>query len=194
MVGTRNAGQSWLAECNRDKILNTQSGGNTIKNSHEKTPLRRAPMPQRYVINPPFQIRVLLYLFCIVLIVVVSTTATVNYLFYDFVQEGHELGLPAGNIFFQFIEKQQLIMNQLLAGLFVFLSFLIIVSGMILSHRVAGPIHRLNQHMQGVALGQIAGPVHFREQDFFKELAESYNAQYEALQKKSHKNTEKLTS
>ena len=53
--------------------------------------------------------------------------------------------------------------------------------GVILSHRIAGPLYRLNRHMLRVAKGDEMGEVSFRKGDFFIELSDSYNAQYKAL-------------
>jgi hypothetical protein len=49
--------------------------------------------------------------------------------------------------------------------------------GVVLSHKVAGPLARLRRHMRKVAKGEHSGPVVFRDGDFFGELADAYNAQ-----------------
>jgi methyl-accepting chemotaxis protein len=51
--------------------------------------------------------------------------------------------------------------------------FLMIV---FLSNRIAGPIHRLKQHMVDLTEGKITEPIQFRKNDHFSDLAGKYNA------------------
>lgn len=45
-----------------------------------------------------------------------------------------------------------------------------------LSHKFAGPMVRLRNSMKRCAAGQAVEPVHFREGDFWQEIADSFNA------------------
>ena len=69
----------------------------------------------------------------------------------------------------------------LICALFAFIFLL--VSGLYLSHRVAGPLGRLKNEMDGVASGKTPGVVKFRKKDFFQDLAASFNRQTDALTK-----------
>lgn len=45
-----------------------------------------------------------------------------------------------------------------------------------MSNRFAGPIFRLRGAMKSLARGESVRPVHFREHDFWKDMAEDFNA------------------
>ena len=51
----------------------------------------------------------------------------------------------------------------------------IFVGGLVLSHRVAGPLFKIQKHMNDVAEGFTHGHVNFRRNDYFGELADAYN-------------------
>ena len=142
---------------------------------------RKTSLITKYWINPVFQTKLMLYSLTIAIVVVTSTLISVNYFFYDFLNKGREVGLAEGHIFFTFIAQQQVFMNRILGFLSGFLFLGILFMGMVLSHRIAGPLYRLNKHMLAIASGASLGKVKFREKDFFCELADSYNAQYESL-------------
>jgi methyl-accepting chemotaxis protein len=44
------------------------------------------------------------------------------------------------------------------------------------SHRIAGPLYRLDSKMRRIAEGEAPSPVSFRRKDQFLQLADSFNA------------------
>lgn len=55
--------------------------------------------------------------------------------------------------------------------------FMLINAGtLLLSHRIAGPIYRMQTHLLRIKKNGVLKPVQFRKKDFFFELAEAYNA------------------
>jgi methyl-accepting chemotaxis protein len=50
--------------------------------------------------------------------------------------------------------------------------------GVFYSHRIAGPLHNLNNRMKQIAAGEgsDSSPLRFRQKDQFQELAENFNA------------------
>ena len=58
---------------------------------------------------------------------------------------------------------------------------LMAVAGILLSHKVSGPLYRLHHDMLRNADGAEAKPVKFRKGDYFQELADAYNKQLEKL-------------
>ena len=89
------------------------------------------------------------------------------YFFWKFHQLGQGLGLPSNHVFFQFLDEQHATKNiyyGVAAGVSV--SFLTIW-GLLLSHRVAGPLYRLSKHLNSVAHGETFSDVRFRKGDFF---------------------------
>ena len=52
--------------------------------------------------------------------------------------------------------------------------------GIVISHRVAGPMVKLKKHFENVAQDpEKDSPVHFRDNDFFKEVCAAYNLRFE---------------
>jgi methyl-accepting chemotaxis protein len=61
--------------------------------------------------------------------------------------------------------------------LFTFLSFcMVCLAGILLSHRLGGPIYHLKKYLMDLAAGTIPPrPVRFRRKDFFHDLADAFN-------------------
>ncbi len=66
----------------------------------------------------------------------------------------------------------------------VILTVLLLVAGILYSHRVAGPIYRMRCHMKAMMEGKENMPqLGFRENDFFPELADDFNRLMDKLKK-----------
>lgn len=127
------------------------------------------------LINPAFQLRVLLFFGGISVVTILSFYGAIEYFFYKFNLLGSELGLPPTHIFFQFINDQQNLMRVIFLLISALVLTFLIASGLMLSHRVAGPLYRLNKYLNQIADGQPVTPVAFRKKDFFQELATATN-------------------
>lgn len=145
-----------------------------------------------YLINKNFQVKFLIYSIFISL-----TTITVFYLMiYSFYQYGRELGLemgfPPGHIWFRFIDERQSDMGSffMVTALIVFL--FIVISGIWYSHKIAGPIYRMNTQLKTISLDKIVSKLSFRKHDFFQELAVSYNKRISFLRNLANEEPEKL--
>ena len=55
--------------------------------------------------------------------------------------------------------------------------------GILLSHRIAGPVHRMRVHMQKVAEGGVIEELKLRKDDHFMDLADDYNKVLERLRR-----------
>lgn len=138
---------------------------------------------QSFIVNPVFQLRLIGAGVLMAGIVIAVFYGANTFFFYKFTEIAHQTGLPKEHIFFQFIDGQVQIMN-LVFGMTASVTFaLLFVSTVILSHRIAGPLYRLNTHMNDVAAGKTREYISFRRNDYFPELAEAYNKQLEALKK-----------
>lgn len=131
----------------------------------------------RYFINPKFQTRCILNSVGSAALAISVFLAANVYFFWKLKKMGVDLGLKADSPFFQFIGQQEqklfFIFAVAAAVTFVFLT----VRAILFSHKIAGPLYKLHRHMKGIAEGQAATPVQFREKDFFPELADAFNAQ-----------------
>ncbi len=110
--------------------------------------------------------------------------AAISYFFWSFSNRGKDIGIPPNHVFFEFLNNQQIQMNWVfLITTFVALAIIAVI-GYVVSHRVAGPLHRLIKHFQDVADGKTLQDVTFRSNDYFSEVAENYNKQLVFLRSK----------
>ena len=106
-----------------------------------------------------------------------------RYLFTKFTQVGPGEEWQVDPMIMELVQQEQARMQMTfgLTALVILLAFLGI--GVVLSHRVAGPLYRLQKHMEDIASGREVSEVKFREKDFFPELAETFNRMIRRLKK-----------
>ena len=130
-----------------------------------------------YLINPKFQLRVIGFSVFVALIIVGIFYGANQYFFWNFTQHGIALGLPSDHVYFQFLNEQSKMMD-IIFGATALLAFAVLsLAGLIMSHRVAGPMYRLHRHMSDIAEGKTVGDVKFRDKDYFQEVAAAFNLQ-----------------
>ncbi len=123
---------------------------------------------KNYLINSPFQLKLLSYFGVMYIITTTCLYSTLYIFFWRFKDKALKVGIPEGHVFFDFLKYQKTDMDQLFLGLAA-LNFLVLLTvGLILSHRVAGPIHKLKRHLRLEA--PPSEPFKLREDDFFREL------------------------
>jgi HAMP domain-containing protein len=129
------------------------------------------------LINPKFQLAFLAHTLAVAVVAIGVFYAADLYFFWKFQQMGASLNLPADHGFYEFLREQKMVMN-VIFGVTAGVSLcMIALGGLFLSHRVAGPLYRLDQHMKAIAENRHSGEVKFRQGDFFQELAASFNRQ-----------------
>jgi hypothetical protein len=65
-------------------------------------------------------------------------------------------------------------MNQIFLATSIITFLTIAVGGLVLSHKVAGPLYRLTQHLKRSSPENIK-PVQFRKGDYFPEIQDAFN-------------------
>jgi methyl-accepting chemotaxis protein len=81
--------------------------------------------------------------------------------------------------------RQQIIgLLVLMQGVFLTLAFGISI---FMSHKVAGPLYKLNQYFQEAMNGNLEQKLSFRKKDYFTELVPSYNAMMDAIRNRIEK-------
>lgn len=130
-----------------------------------------------FLINPNYQLRALAVMFGTTLLVLGIVYGANYYFFYKFYQMAKEAGLSPDHVFLKFIGEQESIMSVIFGWTSVLVLVIVSVVSLVLSHRTAGPLYRLNGHMNRIADGGDISEVKFRKNDFFPELAEAYNRQ-----------------
>ncbi len=128
-----------------------------------------------FLINPKFQINLIGKVVILALVNNLIFFTAVRYFFKDLQATALKIGLPKTHIFFTFLEGQynDLFMLILIAS---FVSFLLIVFfGVLISHKIAGPLYRLSQDMEEMIESKRMREIIFRKGDYFQELKTSVN-------------------
>lgn len=136
-----------------------------------------------FLINPSFQLRIIGWMIGMSLAPICAFFAAHHYFFWKLKSLGEEIQLDEGHIYFRFLEAQS---NQMF-WIFLICSLLAVVTvaflGLILSHRIAGPIHRLKTHMIQLTEGKALARLSFRKDDYFVELPNIINDYIESREK-----------
>jgi len=128
------------------------------------------------LINPRFQLTFLGFTAALAGLVIATIYGANFYFFTKFYRLGVELKLPTDHVFFQFLHQQKNTMMTVFGVTSAVVFVTLTVLGLVFSHRIAGPLYRMQRHLQETA-GR-PKPVQFRKRDFFPELADAYNAQF----------------
>lgn len=137
--------------------------------------LRLANFRKPVFVNPVFQSRVILFGITISMGTLLVIYIAQQYFFYKNLQMLTEAGIPVGHPVYSFVNSQSGYMNFVFLIVSVIALLLSCAVGAVLSHRVAGPLHRLKNHLLETAQGRAPKPIQFRENDYFQELANAYN-------------------
>jgi hypothetical protein len=130
---------------------------------------------KRYLVHPRFQLKFIGWMLAIAALCLVLIYCS-NLIFLNkLVLIGNNLQLPANHPFFQFISEQEKILLRVFAWTAVGVVMITVGGGLLLSHRIAGPIDRIERHIDGVLSKNKIKEMRFRKKDFFPELAVQVN-------------------
>jgi hypothetical protein len=139
----------------------------------------------RFLVMPGFQVRFMIYIICFAVFGIAVLYASNHFYYARLVAEGQGLGLAPDHIYFEFIEQQKSLLNTVFFSVSVVVFGGMIMAGLVLSHKIAGPVYRIQQYLKTVY--ENGAPDHklkFRDKDFFPEVAELINALVEHYEEK----------
>lgn len=125
------------------------------------------------LINPRFQLSLIGQFSVLALIITGVFYFAVTMFFREMTTQAIQAGLPEGHVFFRFLSDQQSILNKIFLLCSLVAVILILAGGLWLSHQVAGPLHRLVNHMRENKKN--TPPLKFRKGDYFPEVEEAFN-------------------
>lgn len=131
-----------------------------------------------YLINPKFQYKLSFYVALIVLMTGLIYPFTI-YSLLDSIIANFSLKNP--EIAQYYIEKRVVLLSLLILvhlGL-VAMTFL---SCIFLSHKIAGPLYKLQKHLRDVGTGKFSNKLEFRRGDYFQEIADDLNTAIEQIE------------
>jgi len=138
------------------------------------------------LINPKFQWTLIGYAAFIATLIFLSVYGLFSYGFHEFVQIGHQAGLPDDHVYFQFIRMQETTFLRVILAIAFFVGTILTVGGLIVSHKIAGPMYRLQKEFLGMADKPQPAfhKIKFRDGDFFPEVPQAFNALVEKVSDK----------
>jgi sensor histidine kinase YesM len=138
---------------------------------------------RQWLINPKFQLSFLAFSAGSAAATALIFYSATVYFFWKLDRLGETLGLPENHVFFKFVSEQRWTMSWVLLGFSLVAVGFLIGAGLVMSHRVAGPLYRMRLHLDQVAQGSDK-PLKFREKDYFQEIPEAYNRRFSRGKKK----------
>ena len=137
----------------------------------------------RFLVLPSFQLKFMAYIVMFSGFGLSVLYASNLFYFDRLISEGQAMGLAPDHVYFQFIEQQK----SLLQSVFLTVSAIVfgglIIAGLYMSHRIAGPVYRIQMYLQDFyETGDPGKQLKFRDRDFFPEIAELVNALVEHKQ------------
>ncbi|HAR41768.1 MAG TPA: hypothetical protein DCS07_03935 [Bdellovibrionales bacterium] len=141
----------------------------------ERTDVNTKRSLRKYLINPRFQLSMLAY-FAVISLVTILAIYISTRMAWNSLATSPLLTRLVGDQFLQALLAEQ---RSTLTSIFVIASvealLILMISGMIISHQVAGPIYRIRKSLDKIADGHYPKPVTFRKHDYFLEVEESFN-------------------
>jgi len=120
------------------------------------------------LIEPKFQLKLMSYFVGLFILTTLTLYSTTYLFFWSLKAKALNVGLTEGHVFFMFLDNQKSQMDMLFVFLAICNFILLISAGFIVSHRVAGPIHKLKKYLSG--LSPEDQDFTLRNKDFFKDM------------------------
>ena len=141
------------------------------------------------LINPKFQWTLIGYAAFIATLIFLSVYGLFSFGFHEFVQIGHQAGLPNDHVYFQFIKMQETTFLRVILAIAFFVGTILILGGLIISHKIAGPLFRMQKEF--LKMAQKPDPslhqITFRDGDFFPEVPQAFNSLVTTIENKAGK-------
>ncbi len=137
-----------------------------------------------FLINPSFQYKFMAFVIINVIFSLIIIYGANIYFFKEFISRGEMLHLPKGHPYYLLINKQEQSMEQIFWGVGFILTIFTGFWGLFFSHRIAGPLHRINLYFKNAKEdpSKKMPKIKIRQNDFFQELPDSMNEYFEALE------------
>lgn len=120
-----------------------------------------------YLILPDFQWKIVLYAAGLAA-GIIAVLYLANFFFFASLREdGLAAGLDPQHPFFSFLEKQTHLLDLIFIGVALAVNAIVILGGLWLSNRIAGPIYRIEQTLSQLVKNENPEKLSFRSRDFF---------------------------
>lgn len=132
---------------------------------------------KRFLINPDFQLKFMVSLIMISVCSMGIIYLANHYFFETYLKKGEALQLPPDHPFFLMIREQKGFMAKVFLAVSLAISSAVCLWGLFYSHKIAGPLYRLEKYFTNHAIEgkDLNEEIRFREEDFFQEIPASIN-------------------
>lgn len=146
---------------------------------------------QKFLVNPGFQVPFLsMFIFLFVMIVAVFYGSE-YYFFWQLKELASTLHLPPDHPYVEFLHSQQTQMHVIFLTTVLVCLLTIVIFGMVLSNKIAGPIVRFCEYLDKTQDLDEMVRFHPRDGDSFPEIYESFNDFCRRVQEKHHRQHKK---
>ena len=139
---------------------------------------KKANLRRHWFIYPSFQGRVIAFGLGISAVGLILIYLALMYFFRHCVTVLLGSGLSGQHPVFRFLEEQEHFMSVIFIFVLVMSVAISVIVGIFFSHRVAGPLYGLRKQLDAIAAGAPPKPIQFRKNDYFQEIATSFNAAF----------------
>lgn len=145
---------------------------------------------KKFLINSDFQIQFIASLLLISIVSMSIIYLANDYFFHAYMQKGQLLNLPPDHPYFLMIHEQKRFMTKVFIGVAFSISSVAIIWGLFYSHKIAGPLYRLQRYFTDAAVDsvELKSKIYFRDDDFFQEVPASINRYIDSMSDKVQKN------
>ncbi len=131
---------------------------------------------KKFLINSDFQVQFIASLLLISILSMSIIYMANDYFFHSYMAKGQALHLPPDHPFFLMIHEQKRFMTRVFVAVAASISGVAIIWGLFYSHKIAGPLYRLQRYFTEAAAGSTPlNKIYFRDDDFFQEVPASIN-------------------
>ena len=128
-----------------------------------------------YLINPKFQWSVILKFIGLAVFNILSFYVLIYLFFSNLETKASYVGLKDSHPFLVFVHDQKMLMTFSFIVVAIVNLSVIICMGVFISHRIAGPLHRLKSYMNDCEIDEIP-QIKFRKKDYFIDLQDAFNS------------------
>lgn len=141
---------------------------------------------KKFLINTDFQVQFIASLLLISIVSMSIIYLANDYFFHSYMQKGQALNLPPDHPFFLMIHEQKQFMTRVFIAVAGSISSVAILWGLFYSHKIAGPLYRLQRYFIEAATEntQLKNKIYFRDDDFFQEVPASINRYIDSVNPK----------
>lgn len=137
---------------------------------------------RNFIINPKFQLRYIIFTTMWGLALVIINASV----FYSFISENYEVFIELNDITDEakavlYQELYQII--YILIGLSITFLITVAIFGIVLSHKIAGPMYKFRKTFKQIKEGNTNLRINLRPKDEFKEVALEFNSMMDSLSK-----------